>query len=262
MKEQLIQKIKEADMVLVGIGEEFEMEDSFSENPDYQQLCGEIVKEGMQWVMPYVKRSYLMQEDARAENIRKAYRAMEELLTGKNYFVISTCMDGLLRETGLKRERIVEPCGTCFQMQCEKGCKGSVTDTAEQLFLETEACTFRKKAWKDMERLHCPICGAPMEYNSLYAEHYLEEGYSEKWNLYTKWLQGTLNKKLCILELGAGMLFAGVLRFRFEKITGLNQKAELLRVHENLYQLPEEISNRGLAISKNSVEFMAKMAEL
>ena len=97
-----------------------------------------------------------------------------------------------------------------------------------------------------------------MECNTLYAEKYLEEGYGESFQRYGKWLQGTLNHKLCILELGAGMLFAGVLRFRFEKIAALNQKAELIRVHSRLYQLPAELEGRGKGISRNAVDFMAE----
>ena len=98
-----------------------------------------------------------------------------------------------------------------------------------------------------------------MEYNTLYAEHYLEEGYEKSWNTYMKWLQGTLNRRLCVLELGADMMFAGVLRFRFEKMISLNQKAKLLRIHSRLYQLPAEIAGRGMGISQNAVDFMAKM---
>lgn len=77
-----------------------------------------------------------------------------------------------------------------------------------------------------------------------------------------KWLQGTLNKKLCVLELGAGMMFPGVLRFRFEKIVGLNKKASFIRIHKNLYQIPQEIAERSIGISENSVDYMAKIDEL
>lgn len=105
----------------------------------------------------------------------------------------------------------------------------------------------------------CRKCGAPMECNTLYAEHYLEEGYEESWNTYMKWLQGTLNRRICILELGSDMMFAGVLRFRFEKMVSLNQKAKLIRINDRLHQLPAEIAGRGMGISKNAVDFMAKM---
>ena len=53
-----------------------------------------------------------------------------------------------------------------------------------------------------------------------------------------KWLQGTLHKKLVILELGAGMKYPDILRFPFERMVYFNKKAELIRVHDKLYQLP------------------------
>ena len=66
----------------------------------------------------------------------------------------------------------------------------------------------------------------------------------------------------CVLELGAGLMFAGILRFRFEKIVALNQKAGIVRIHRSLYQMPNEISGRGKSISQNAVDFMAETAKL
>ena len=258
MTEEIRKKLEEADMVLVGIGEEFAETDFLTDNPLYRQTCNVVAEAGAQWVMPYVNR-FFMKEDSR---LHKAYRAIANLLNGKNYYVISTCMDGMIADAGLREERVVEPCGTCFKMQCKNGCPGSVQQTDEMLFKEAALfCEGRKKIG-ELALPVCACCGEPMVYNSLYAEQYLEEGYRDKWELYTKWLQGTVNRKLCILELGSGMMFAGVLRFRFEKIVGLNQKAELIRIHQNLYQLPEEIGGRGCGISQNAVEFMAQMEEM
>ena len=45
----------------------------------------------------------------------------------------------------------------------------------------------------------------------------MEEGYQKQWEKYTKWLQGTLNKKLCILELGVELNLPSIIRWPFEK---------------------------------------------
>lgn len=79
-----------------------------------------------------------------------------------------------------------------------------------------------------------------------------------RWDMYTKWIQGTLYKKLVILELGAGMKYPDILRFPFEKMVYFNRKAELIRVHNRLYQLPAELKGRGISVSADAVELLAE----
>ena len=81
------------------------------------------------------------------------------------------------------------------------------------------------------------------------------------WIRYTKWLQGTLNRKLLILELGVGLSRPGIIRFPFEKITMINQKASLIRIHAHLYQLPEELADRGYSVQENAPHFLNHMHE-
>ena len=82
-------------------------------------------------------------------------------------------------------------------------------------------------------------------------------GYEEKdWQRYMKWLQGILNRKLCILELGAGMEAPQVIRFAFEKITFFNQKAYLYRVHSKFPQLTEELKGRGCSVAMHPAELL------
>ena len=257
-KKELKQKIFLAEKVLVGIGEEFEKFAFLKEQPDYAGLGRKFGKAQMQWIMPYV-HGKLLEEDTDLSN---AFTALGELLAGKDYFVVSVCMNGKLKEAGLDPKRVVEPCGSYRNMQCAAGCAGSVSVSDERLLAEAEACLQAEKSWDEMELPVCPICGKKMIFNNLYAEHYIEEGYTPNWKAYTDWLQDTVNRELVILELGAGMQFAGIHRFRFEKIAGLNNKSSLIRIHEKLYQVPAEIADRSISISQNSVEFMAQMKEV
>ena len=77
--------------------------------------------------------------------------------------------------------------------------------------------------------------------NNVYAENYNENGYLSDWQIYTKWLQGTLNKKVLILELGVGLVFPSVIRWPFEKIAFYNQK---------------EVIYEGLNISRSVLNFI------
>ena len=102
----------------------------------------------------------------------------------------------------------------------------------------------------------------PCEFNTLYAEHFEEPNYKENWDRYLKWLQGTLNKKLCILELGAGMRNLNTIRIRYEKIAELNLKSDFIRIHEYLYQIPAGLAERGTGIHKNAVYAMEELEKM
>lgn len=77
------------------------------------------------------------------------------------------------------------------------------------------------------------------------------------WDKYTKWLQGTLNRNVLILELGVGLKYPGVIRFPFEKAAYFNKKADFIRVHGRLYQMTEELGDKGISIARNAVAFLA-----
>lgn len=155
--ETIISKIEAAELVLVGIGEMF----------------------------------------SSGEQLSAAYQGLSKLLDGKNYFIITTCKDGLIYQADLKKERIV-----------------------------------------------CPL---------------VETEENREWEMYLKWLQGTLNRNLFVLELGVGLKYPDVIRFPFEKISYFNQKAEFVRVHDRLFQLPAELAEKGNAIQENPVELLASL---
>ncbi len=83
-----------------------------------------------------------------------------------------------------------------------------------------------------------------------------EEDNEKQWNEYTKWLQQTLNKDLFLLELGVGFDMPTMVRWPFEKIAKLNNKAFLYRVNENFPQLPDDIGDKGESVKMTVGEFL------
>lgn len=193
-----LEKIKDSEMVFVGIGEEFE------ENPEALEC----------------------------------YNKLSEALEGKNYFIISLCMDDTIYDSKLNKDRIVKPLGGYTKKQCVDACTHDLYDI-------------------DMDI--CPKCGKELIFNNILAENYVEEGYLDKWELHKKWLSGTLNKKLLLLELGVNMRFVQIVRFPFEKLAMLNNKAELLRVNEKLWQVPHEIADKATAVKMSATEFLKSL---
>lgn len=110
----------------------------------------------------------------------------------------------------------------------------------------------------DTGRIVAP-CGSEKKGNVITDENYDESWYLPQWNKYRLWLQGTVNKKLCILELGVGFEYPTVVRFAFEKIAYFNQKCTMYRVHEKFAQLTPEIKERCTAVPENAVSFVSSL---
>ena len=83
----------------------------------------------------------------------------------------------------------------------------------------------------------------------------------KQWDKYKKWLQGTVNRNVCILELGVGMKYPTVIRWPFEKITFFNNKAKLFRVHSRLYQITEEIKEKSYGLCQKPEDFIRELSK-
>lgn len=105
-------------------------------------------------------------------------------------------------------------------------------------------------------------CGSDASGNVITNENYDESEYLPQWQFYMNWLSGTLGKKLCILELGMGMMYPSVFRIPAERTMLFNHKASLVRIHSSVAFVPEEIEERSLCILENTIKFMDKIDNL
>lgn len=252
----LTQDMEDADLILIGVGSEMQVKmEMLKSIPNFSERLSELEEEqGKEWLRPFLIRYYLKKEFH--PEILKAYERLKEMLEGKNYFLVSLSTDDMIKSVGFREDRIVMPCGTYDLLQCEVNCSGKLFSTAGDFWREVCEWIEGKTPLEKLAEPKCPDCGAPLVVNQYGQPKYNEDSYLENWQKYTKWLQGTVNKKLCILELGVGMEFPSIIRWPFEKICFYNQKSVFWRIHSNLYQLSEEIKMRGKSVRKDPVVFL------
>lgn len=170
-----------------------------------------------------------------AEIRKKAYANLAKLVEKKNYFILTMNTDDEIYEVGFQNDRITAPFGSEHRYQCSVPC-------CEEL-------------WQEAERPadgRCPHCGAPLATNVRAADHaatYVEKGYLPSWQAYTQWLTHTLNQKIVVLELGVDFSMPSLVRWPFERIGVLNQKAQFFRISAMWHQLSEELAETGRAYS-------------
>ena len=258
--ELVFEKIKDADMVLVSLGEEFDTVKVLKESAEYVEIIEKINDGNKNWLIPACDAYFRGKNQEVSEGIRSALDRLAAALEGKNYFLLSVSVNPMIEQTSWKEGRLVSPCGTLQKKQCPDGCPEGLQELTDSE-LEKLNWTFENKIVSGELPIlgTCPNCGRPLICNNVYAEKYDENGYLSQWQLYTKWLQGTLNKKLVILELGVGLKFPSVARWPFEKIAFFNKKAEFIRVNGTLYQMSEELADKGISIHQNAIDWLRGM---
>lgn len=244
--------IEEAECVLIGIGEDLTFHNAdFEENEEYETLISTISSyENLKWMNILIKDAVFQSTD-KAARIRKVYEIIYNLVKEKNYYFITQNYDSLIWNSPIKKDKIVAPCGSVTNFQCQE-CR-NVWEDKEYLINSIEMIKNMNGKLKNIQFPICPQCGKHGSPNIVITDHYEENGYLAQWKEYTDWLQRTLNRKLCILELGVGFTYPTVIRWPFEKTAYFNQKASFFRVHETLYQLSEQLKDRGVAIKENPI---------
>lgn len=244
--EEVIRQIKEADKILIGFGAEWKIPAVESLFCAQEQWKASLEFQQRYWAVDAKKEGNAGEkEEAESdkvdiERIRIGYQRIKELVKEKDYFLITTNVDAYLYQQGFEEERIVAPCGDIRRLQCDD---------------------FEHGTWefyREEEKI-CPICGKVGKLNVLQNLPYQESGYLEAWERYQIWIQGAMNRKIVILELGEGFQTPTVMRWPFEKLVFFQEKAMLYCVHKSLSMVSEKIGECACSIAENSVDFINRL---
>ena len=253
--EKIKKAIDDSECVLLGIGSAFKYIDVDIESMKLfkQKKNSEGIEQGADWLLPFLKSYSCQKQDEKS--LLNAYNNIYQLVKGKNYFVVTLNDDDKIFQSEFSKEKITAPCGSMNRHQCIKGCEGSIKGAEAIVCDIIREVKNPKKQLGVMKRPCCEKCGDYLVFNTVEQEHYLESGYLESWERYRLWLTGTLNKKICLLELGVDFEYPSIIRWAFEKVAFLNEKAVFIRINDKYPQLAEELKGKSYSYTYNPVEF-------
>ena len=266
-KQEFMDDIRSADMVLVGLGEEFDDLRNIRDAEGYVQGRELLADSDHSFLIPTWQRMFREAVPEETQKLKHGLQKLIDCLAEKNYFVVAVTTNPEIAQLPWREGSLVMPCGSDLRCQCDASCEKHLRLMARR---EQEAVREQLQKWKQAAFQNsseflshalgtCSACGNRLELNNIYNGSYDENGYLSDWKRYTKWLQGSLNKKIVVLELGVGMTFPSVIRFPFEKIAYFNQKAIFYRVNDNLYQMTEELAEKGYGIAKNAIDWLQNL---
>ncbi len=168
------------------------------------------------------------------------YQNLRKLIGDRNYFVMTSNVDRYFHKNGFDEERIFTPQGDYELFQCFTPCTGQVWDAKHPVELMLPHINRATQIVENTAVLPtCPNCGGPVFMNVRGGGWFIEHPYEAGSNKLNDWLQKVRDKKIAVLEIGAGFNTPGVIRMPMETICSRFPNATLIRINRDHSSGPE-----------------------
>lgn len=190
----------------------------------------------------------------------KLYQELLEFVKDKNYFVITTNVDGQFETAGFDKEKIFAVQGDYRFLQCENACHNQLYDNQEMV----EEWLKHTKDCKIPSHLvpKCPVCGGNMEMNLRKDANFVQdENWYKQAKQYDQFLDEIKDKNVILLEMGVGFNTPGIIRFPFEQMTYQHLKTTLIRMNKDYPMVSQEIQNKTISFDEDIHQIIADVKE-
>ena len=262
---QLSRSIRDADAILVGAGAGLSVSAGFTysgarfrkyfsdfiETYHFQDMysAGFYPFETLEEYWAYWSRYIYI--NRYGQNAGRPYTNLLKLLTGKDYFVLTTNVDHCFQKAGFDKNRLFYTQGDYGLWQCSRPCCQKTYEN-EQAVTDMVSLQSHMRIPKDLVP-RCPVCGAPMSMNLRADQTFVEdEGWHRAANRYKDFLHTHAGSRILFLELGVGHNTPGIIRFPFQEFVRKNGSAHLARVNFMDAHIPEDINGRSIGICEDA----------
>lgn len=180
----------------------------------------------------------------------KLYQEIYCLIKEKDYFVITTNVDGQFEKAGFEKERVFETQGDYAYLQCENACHNKLYynyDLVNEWLKNTKDCKIPSNLVPK-----CPVCGGNMEMNLRKDANFVQdENWYKQDKRYGEFLNKSQDKNLLLLEIGVGFNTPGIIRFPFEQMVYNNIHTNLVRINKDYAFTNKEIENKTILFDED-----------
>lgn len=190
----------------------------------------------------------------------KLYEELYKIVKDKNYFILSTNVDGQFYNSGFDENKIFEVQGDYGYLQCENACHNKLYDNKELVhkWIEnTKDCKIPSELV-----MKCPVCGDNMDMNLRKDANFVQD---ENWYVqaerYKEFLKEAENKNVVLLEIGVGFNTPGIIRYPFEQMVKANDKIRLIRINKDYPMSMLDIRNKTVSFDENANKVIKDLEE-
>ena len=190
----------------------------------------------------------------------KLYQELYEIVKNKEYFILSTNVDGQFYNSGFDRKKVFEIQGDYSYLQCENACHNKLynnKELVEKWIHNTKNCKIPSNLV-----MKCPVCGGNMDMNLRKDENFVQdEHWYEMSQRYDEFLNKIQNKNVVLLEIGVGFNTPGIIRFPFEQMTANNLRTTLIRINKDYPSPMLEIENKTISFDEDTNKIIEDLKE-
>ena len=271
---QAKQAIKQADYIIIGAGsglstaagllysgEKFEKDfREFIEKYHFDNLYSASFYEFKTQEEKWAFFAKMIKLNRYNEKPLKLYQELYEIVKNKEYFVLSTNVDGQFYNSGFDKDKIFEVQGDYSYLQCENACHNKLynnKELVEKWLRNTKNC----KIPSDLV-MKCPVCGGNMDMNLRKDANFVQdENWYRQSRKYEDFLSRSKGKNVVLLEIGVGFNTPGIIRFPFERMTAISEKTTLIRINKDYPNPMLEIKNKTISFDEDTNKIIEDLKE-
>lgn len=271
---QAKQAIKQADYIIIGAGsglstaagllysgEKFEKDfREFIEKYHFDNLYSASFYEFKAQEEKWAFFAKMIKLNRYNEKPLKLYQELYEIVKNKEYFVLSTNVDGQFYNSGFDKDKIFEVQGDYSYLQCENACHNKLynnKELVEKWLRNTKKC----KIPSDLV-MKCPVCGGNMDMNLRKDANFVQdENWYRQSEKYEDFLSRSKGKNVVLLEIGVGFNTPGIIRFPFERMTAISEKTTLIRINKDYPNPMLEIKNKTISFDEDTNKIIEDLKE-
>ena len=191
----------------------------------------------------------------------KLYQELYEIVKNKEYFVLSTNVDGQFYNSGFDKDKIFEVQGDYSYLQCENACHNKLYNNKELVEKWLRRNTKNCKIPSDLV-MKCPVCGGNMDMNLRKDANFVQdENWYRQSEKYEDFLSRSKGKNVVLLEIGVGFNTPGIIRFPFERMTAISEKTTLIRINKDYPNPMLEIKNKTISFDEDTNKIIEDLKE-
>ena len=195
---------------------------------------------------------------------KPVYRNLYDLVTDKDYFVLTTNVDHCFQKAGFDKQRLFYTQGDYGLFQCSVPCHKETYDNAESIrkMIESQGYVIAENGEINLPEgivpkmevpaeliPHCSKCGKPMSMNLRADDTFVEdEGWHAAARRYEDFLRCQEGEHILFLELGVGGNTPGIIKYPFWQMTYQNPEAVYACMNYREAYAPREIGERSICI--------------
>ena len=199
------------------------------------------------------------------------YKQLLKLVSGREYFVITTNVDHCFQKAGFDKERLFYTQGDYGLFQCSVPCRKNTynNETLILQMLEAQGFEFRGGDLEVPEGKipetkippelvpHCPVCGRPMTMNLRSDDTFVEdEGWNDAAKRYSVFLEKHKCGRILFLELGVGYNTPVIIKYPFWRMTVQNPDAVYACLNSGDAAAPRQIMPQSVRIDCDIAQFL------